>query len=142
MSTNPLLVPPNPFVVGDLFAYLLPRLGDPAQRHVPQWPQDVFGLMSALVQRSGAYNKALEKWPPLRWNIPSSQGYAEWCSDLGKAWKRSSFREAPPPDFVKDIWNLFVKNAWEISIREFGEHPIYAHDSLLLLALADEASAG
>lgn len=142
MSTTPLPVRPKPFTVGELFSYLLPRLSDPEQRHLPLWPPDVFGLMSALIQRSGAYIQALQKWPAPRWSIPSSVGYAKWSSELGGEWKKAYFLDKPAPDKVESIWKSFIKLAWGVPVQDFSHQQILAHDALLLLALADEASAG
>ncbi len=142
MSTTPIPVQPSPLIVGELFSFLLPRLEDPNQRQLPAWPPDVFGLMSALIQRSGAYIQALQKWPAPRWSIPSALGYAKWSSNLGGEWKKAYFLDKPAPDMVNSIWNSFIKNAWGIPVQAFSHQQHLAHDALLLLALADEASAG
>ena len=142
MSTTPLPVKSTPLTVGELLSYLLPRLSDPEQRQIPSWPPDVFGLMSALVQRSGAYSQVLQEWPRPRWGIPSSEAYSDWAKQLGAEWRTSYIQSQSKPIKISPIWDAFIKHSWTLTLETFSNTREQAHNALLLLALADEASAG
>ncbi len=129
--------------MGELFSYLLPRLSNPKQQYLPAWPPDVFGLMSALIQRSGAYLQALENWPPKRFTIPPDKyAYAAWAAELGNEWRKNSLFQQSAPALVHQIWTIFLKRSFPLSLSQFQEDQHAAHDGLILMALSDEASRG
>ncbi len=143
MSTTPLPVQSTSLTVGELFSYLLPRLSDPKRQNLPAWPPDVFGLMSALIQRSGAYLQALENWPPKRYTIPHDKfAYAAWAAELGNEWRKNSLFQQPAPALIHEIWTIFFKRSFHFSLTQFQEDQYAAHDALILMALSDEASRG
>ena len=133
--------PAKPLTVGELLTFFIPRLADENQRHIPPWPPDVFGLMSALIQRSGAYLQALENWPPERYSIPRD-GYADWATVQGKQWRKAALFRQDTPDLIQQMWKGLLKRASSLAISEFQKDQVAAHDALLLLALSDEASKG
>jgi len=123
--------------VGDLLIYLLPRLASSRTR-IPSWPPDAFGLMSSLIQRSGAYLQALENWPPPRWT--KGKTYADWVSRHGKAWRKAALYGKPTPSPVTTIWKELCKSSFDVPLSRFSRDRDASHCALLLMALADEAS--
>lgn len=129
--------------VGELLSGLLPRLANPDTRHLPPWPPDAFGLMAVLIQRSGAYTRVLEKFPRSRWGIQSAEHYVDWVSKHARQWVNAYVEGTKDrKNETKAIWDALLKHSWSQTIEEFAESSEQSHNALLVMAIADEASAG
>jgi hypothetical protein len=111
------------------------------------WPPDVFAVVALLLEKSGAYTKAIEfSWPPVSSKQPSKrqEEAREWAGRirrLGREWRDAAGADKNPPLEVVRWWNHIVK-ARHVPVRDIPQqHSIY--ESLLhLCAVADEACAG
>ena len=95
----------------DLLTFYLPRLEDRATRQAPAWPPDLFGLMSALLERSGAYLTALERWPPKNF-----KDYLEKLDDYADEYKNSFIQREKPSEFIHE---MFEKMAWQMWPQDY-----------------------
>lgn len=100
------------------------------------WPPDVFGLMAATLQKTGAYLDLAERWPP--------EGVAliDWCGtikSLGHEWRESYGRAVPTQ--VKNRWGYVVKSG-KTELARLSEDKELMRTILELTAIADEACVG
>jgi len=117
--------------IGDLLDYLAPELDQPS------WPPDVFALVVALLQKSGAYTKVVDCWPP-------DSDAAVWVSqtvDIGKRWRLSLGTDSGPPVEVGAWWSV-VKGHRGRSITDICGIDDLWQALLQLSATSDEASRG
>ncbi len=84
----------EPLRLGEFVDFIAPglsRLSKP-----PLWPPDVFGICGAVLYRSGAYTRVVDRWPP-------ASG-SDWNSEILKIAKRwrsvSDLPKIPPSDHL------------------------------------------
>lgn len=117
--------------VGDLLDYLSPGLSG------PDWPPDVFALVVALLQKSGAYTRVVGEWPP-------SSHPPTWCAttvDIGKRWREALIRELPAPTEILEWWQVVIHHR-ALPVSGVGGVDELWRALLQLCAVADEAARG
>lgn len=132
---------PTALTVGELLCSLLPRLRDEKKRHLPDAPVDLFALMSVLIQRSGAYSGVLENFPRARWSLKDPADYREWTARKALEWIKATLSSNNSAHETADIWRAFLHQTRELAITDFPNAFEASYDALVLLAIADEASA-
>src|SRR5689334_8385536 len=121
-------MPTEALTIGQLLDYLAPGLTEPS------WPPDMFALVVALSQKSGAYTRVVESWPPV--------GTSDWGNEaraIGKEWRASITTGSPWPDKVATWWSLVLDQKSHPVSELRGTEPLW-HALVRLGAVADEAS--
>ena len=116
--------------VGELLDFLAPGLVDPT------WPPDIFALVVALLQKSGAYTKVVDSWPP-----PGPADWAGHARSIGERWRDAFATNGPPPAEVAAWWQT-VKNHRACEVSTIREKDDLWQSLLQLTAVSDEASRG
>lgn len=122
--------------VGDYLAYLAPELWE--SKRPPRWPPDAFALAAALLQKSGAYNRVLSRWPP------GGKPLKEWVEEIrevGWKWREAWVARTALPRAIQRWWAAVVK-AGPLPTDELARRGSLCETLLQLSAAADEASAG
>lgn len=87
----------NRLTVGHFIRNLAPALAE--RRSTPKWPPNVFAISAALLQRSGAYARVCEDWPP----PTTSERWTEETAKLERAWRSRAAENRLPP--ILDLRN-------------------------------------
>jgi hypothetical protein len=125
-----------PTTIQELLDFLSPVLA--RSTTPPPWPPDVFGLMAALLQESGAYLFPFAEWPPADVSgAPTT--WAERMQVIGRQW-RQGWPKEPPPAEIAVWWTLLQTNA-SLPLPEIPKNREVCCALLQLCAAADEASA-
>jgi hypothetical protein len=98
----------------------------------PEWPPDIFALCIATLQRSGAYIRVVQRWPP----VGSAKGWTETTKRIGKEWRVAVTNGSPPPSDIARWWSLVVNSGLRIS--EVRQNEAVCDALLQLAAVADE----
>ena len=79
-----------------------------------QWPPDVFAVVMTLLQKSGAYTRAVSNWwPPT--TDKNAQEWARRMREIGSAWREAVITgNAIPTDI--SIWWKQVSNSSSSSV--------------------------
>lgn len=120
----------------DLLSFYLPRLADPATRQAPAWPPDLFGLMSALLERSGAYLTALERWPPKNF-----KDYLEKLDDHANDYKLGQPDSKRASHLVEKIFSKLLEDCGDKPLSQLRELQASSQAALLLMVIADQTFA-
>jgi predicted amidohydrolase len=119
--------------ISDHLSQILPRILSDETSEMPMWPADVFAIAASLLQRTGAYARAMDHWPP-------DGRESTWIDEVREAgkhwrqhWKDGSFT------YLEQSWNVLLAK------RSMGLDEIFADTDLLqalieLCAVADETS--
>ncbi len=128
--------------IGTYLNYLAPDIGK--RRRVPRWPPDVFALVAALLDESGAYISVTSKWPPGRVGKNTVKKLSDWVElirNIGTLWRVASVKDAVPPQEIQSWWDT-VRAANTTPLQEVKENRELCDALLQLCASADEASRG
>jgi predicted amidohydrolase len=120
--------------IGDVVTEIVAGKKFPTQ--IPRWPPDAFAIAAYLLQKSGAYVRVVEDWPPNKsgpaWNLRMER--------VGKAWRRTSTTKTLPRE-VEKWWEIVVA-ARRMSLDELRRDSDVACALLQIVAAADEACEG
>ena len=120
--------------VGEFIRYHAPSLDE------PRWPPDVFGVVSLLLQRSGAYTSVVNAWPP-RW-ASNAEAWREGIRDIGKEWRNAAVSVGSPlPRRVEEWWTT-VQRSENCAVSAIASDKSLREALLQLSAAADEACQG
>lgn len=119
-----------------------------ASEKLVEWPPDVFAVAVSLLQKSGAYTRAISDWwPPSdrRSGVPLATQARQWADrmkEIGLAWRKEAMNDPrnAPIEIVK-WWNT-VLAAGALNIADIRGNDKVCNALLQLCAAADEASAG
>jgi hypothetical protein len=118
-----------------------------ASEKLVEWPPDVFGVAVSLLQKSGAYTRAISDWPPIDRSsaVPVKTQARQWTERmkaLGAEWRNGAMTEPrnTPTDVVN--WWHTVLNADTSNIADIRMNTDLCNALLQLCAVADEACAG
>ncbi len=125
---------PQPHTIHDFLCFYMPSLE--TDHSCPSWPPDLFGLMSILLERSGAYLTALEEWPPSSNADPKE--YANAVTKTADEWRTKFNPASGPPQIVVKIWKRFWLSATDIPMDKLAEQLKLSQQVLTLLAIADQ----
>jgi len=111
------------------------------------WPPDVFAVVMSLLQKSGAYTRAISDWwPPAdrHSDVPletQARLWAKRMKDIGVAWRAGVLSEPRliPPE-VKEWWRTVLMG--DLKVSGIREDDRFCTALLQLCAVADEASVG
>jgi hypothetical protein len=115
------------------------ELGVQVAAAVPHWPPDAFAVVASILQRSGTYRHAVTRWPP-RGQAP--EDWAKGVATLGDNWRAASTQPAAVPPREVAAWWAVLQGAADMLLDDLPQRPDVVEACLLLLAAADEASAG
>jgi hypothetical protein len=124
----------SPVTVEQFSNYIVPGFWD--KENLLTWPPDVFALVAAILQKSGAYVHAVSGW---KRNKPIEE-WTKFIKDVGVRWRNNL---SDPPDEVRE-WHrmLLKKDVRNLCILEVPRDPALCSALLHLSAAADEACVG
>jgi hypothetical protein len=100
---------------------------------MPIWPADVFAIAASLLQRTGAYARAMDHWPP-------DGQESTWIDEVREAgrhwrqhWKHGSFT------YLEKSWNVLLAKR-SLELDELSEDTDLLQALIELCAVADETS--
>ncbi|HYR78316.1 MAG TPA: hypothetical protein VEM96_21070 [Pyrinomonadaceae bacterium] len=120
--------------ISEFLEYLAPGIWTSVD--LLSWPPDVFALVAALLQKSGAYTNLVREWQLDRGRV--------WCDDvakIGKAWRNSSTSKKELPNQVSRMWGV-VTASCEIEMNSICTNDELCSALFHLIASSDEASHG
>lgn len=120
--------------VSEILAYYHPGLTSSSA--CPSWPPDLFGLMSVLLELSGAYLAALRSWPP----ASEGMSYSDFIGGLAQAWRTSINSNEiliPAPAQIAKLWDEMLESAWNKTTSQLSNDFESAKQCLVLFAIAD-----
>ncbi len=107
-------------------------------RTPPSWPPDVFALVMAVLQRSGAYTRVVTQWPPA--GQGSSKTWVQGITVVANRWRKESLNERVPPE-VSRWWSVVTSNR-NAALPDIVHNGAACDALLQLCAAADEAANG
>lgn len=133
-STSTATTPPPPATIREFLTYVLSGFVDgmPA----PSWPPDAFAVAAALLQKSGAYNQVVRKWPPKPLPV--------WVDEMqrcGLEWRGNWVSSRSVPPAVQSWWDMILQSQF-LPIAGIRDNAPLCEALLQLCAAADEASSG
>lgn len=121
--------------VGDLLEFLCPGV---LSRATPIWPPDVFALVMAVLQKSGAYTRVVEKWPP--GGRVSSKTWVDEITAVARRWREGSLLGKAPIEVSR--WWSVVASSQNAPLQDIVRNGAVCDALLQLCAAADEAANG
>ncbi|HET8798910.1 MAG TPA: hypothetical protein VFO89_14550, partial [Thermoanaerobaculia bacterium] len=118
--------------IGDVLASVDPRLA--RSRLCPAWPPDAFALAAALLQRSGAYSRAVTDWPPRK-------SWTRSIERIGSQWRKAAGERRKAPAEVQNWWGA-VRKAAGTCVESISDDARLSAALIQVVAAADVASAG
>ncbi len=117
-------------------------LDSPLGPDLLNWPPDVFGMMSALLQKTGAYIRVTSAWPPKGPN-GGNQKLEQWLESIQRIgvewWKAASFNRKPPAE-VRQWWDAVIaQSTTPLTLIAETEVTVFWDAVLQLVAVADES---
>jgi hypothetical protein len=101
---------------------------------MPIWPADVFAIAASLLQRTGAYARAMDHWPPdgqeSTWIDEVREAGRQWRQH----WKHGSFT------YLEKSWNVLLAKR-SLELDELSEDTDLLQALIELCAVADETSS-
>src|SRR5579884_3765247 len=76
LSARKLSMEPSAIQLGEFLNFLYPGI---LGGTTPSWPPDVFALVMAVLQKSGAYGRVVTRWPPE--GNRSSKGWIHYITE-------------------------------------------------------------
>jgi hypothetical protein len=123
-----------PLTIADHLSQILPRILSDESSEMPEWPPDVFAIATSLLQRTGAYARAMDYWPP-------DGQEATWATEVRDAgilwrqhWKDGTF------SYLDKSWNTLLSKH-DLPLDWLSEDMELLHALIELCAVADEASS-
>lgn len=123
--------PPKPVTLEQFIEQLRP--GTLSEQIVPDWPPDVFGVVSAVLARSGGYRRAIMQWPP-------DKDWVRRVRHIAHLWRTAWNRQRRPPTAVRSWWQDLL-NHRQVLLEDIVHDQELCVTLLSLSAAADEASA-
>jgi hypothetical protein len=117
--------------ISEYFIAIGPSYWNEAGKDIPRWPPDAFAMVASLLHRSGAYRRAVEKWPP-------QGGWENWIQGIGKAWRTAWATDTPLPNEVLAWWQIVQANCGSL-VSRICENVDFCDALLQLSAAADES---
>jgi hypothetical protein len=121
-----------PLTISDQLSQILPRLLSDETSKMPIWPPDVFAIATSLLQRTGAYVRAMDHWPPdgqeLTWIDEVRAAGRYWR----RHWKDSAF------NYLEQSWDVLLAKR-SLALDELSEDNDLLQALVQLCAVADEA---
>jgi hypothetical protein len=121
-------------LVSEILTYYYPGLKKSSA--CPNWPPDLFGLLSVLLELSGAYLLAFRSWPP----DTGRKNYADLVNELAEAWRFSinedEFNRFVPQQ-IAQRWRRLVDSIWGLTLKQLAESSGPAQMCVELLSIAD-----
>jgi hypothetical protein len=129
---KPSRVSSHPLKLGEYLDHLLPGAVGGAP---PDWPPDLFGLVAAVLQKSGAYSFAVcNPWPP-------KPNWAESMQRIGQTWRQALNLGKGAPPQVHARWDKLVRKQALVLDEVLSDHRL-CEVLLELSAVCDEACVG
>jgi hypothetical protein len=133
-ARNP-LVASSPVRVGEFLEFLCPGV---LGRATPSWPPDVFALVMAVLQKSGAYTRVVTKWPP--GGKRSSKAWVEEIAAVADRWRKDCLLGKVPAEVR--LWWSIVASSQNATLQDINQNGAVCDALLQLCAVADEAANG
>ena len=125
----------HPVTIGELLEFLCPGV---LGYEPPSWPPDVFALVMAVLQKSGAYTRVVTNWPPE--GERSSKAWVEEITAVANRWRKDSLVGKVPPE-VSRWWSVIASNK-NATLQDVAQNRPASDALLQLCAAADEAANG
>jgi hypothetical protein len=108
------------------------------------WPPDVFAVVAAILRKTGAYTRVVQRWPPTSASRLQGSRAGDWAGSirgLGDRWRGTAAARKPAPGEVLSWWNQLLGSR-AVSISDVAKNEELCDSLLQLTAVADEACRG
>lgn len=121
--------------LSDILSNLLP---DALRGRKPYWPPDAFALAASVLKMSGAYTKAVNRWPPPEFS--DLKAWRKAIQKLSGEW-RNTYAAGGWPGPLDDWWRTVI-DATTVNIRDVAQHQHLVDALVAIVAVSDQTSFG